>query len=180
MRLSNEEKWRGTRDGDRLPVVISSPWRFTEGNSQKEGAISWYVRWSCAESNGSCNRGSQMRGKGNHNFQLFLSYSWSLHHADNIVLYSRARCFLVPSFIAIFSHCHYLRTSRWLYIQQRQLPIFHPRAFFPRVRGAFITNVTTDLLRETRKKLSTRSIYKQSCVFVKIQIRTSICKYIKK
>lgn len=93
----NEEKLVVSTRKDCLLAIISSPW--WEGNSQKEAAISWYVRRGWVQ--GSCCRESQMRRKGNHNFQLFLSYAWSLHHADNIVLYSRARCSLVLS-------CRYL------------------------------------------------------------------------
>jgi len=100
---------------------------------------------------GAGSRESQMRGKGNHNFQLFLSYAWSLHHADNIVLYSRvllSRSQLsLPSLI--FTICAYLAD----YIQQRQLPIFHTRTFF-RVTHLLRTWLSRKIFKDREKTCS--------------------------
>jgi len=139
-------------------ALTSSRRRFAE-----EAIISWYVR----RAHGSCSHGPQMHGKGNHNFQLFLSYAWPLHHPDNIVLHSRARYFLVPA-VAIFSAFRYLRISRWLYTA-KAAPDFSQYFSVRSYRGR------DDRLQKTLRRSGKsfhRSFhhlarYKQSCALIK-------------
>lgn len=77
--------------------------RFAQG-----AIISWYTRGD-AEPAGAA---KETRKKGNHNFQLSLSCAYSLHHADNIVLYFQAAVSFPACRNLLLRH---LRISRWLY-----------------------------------------------------------------
>lgn len=149
----NEEKLVLSTRKDWLPAIIVIALTQKETRRRKERSTDTQDE-AVLSPTGAGSRESQMRGKGNHNFQLFLSYAWSLHHADNIVLYSRACCFLVPSCRYLLSFSLSANISLIVYTTEAAAD-FSYTDIFP--CGAFITNVTlSEKYSETGRRLVPR------------------------